>query len=210
MTETGKSGSEPAKGASRRPAWLPAAAGLLVVVGIVVAWKLRSGGDAQKPGTNAQSTSSGASGATAASGGGGAPATGPTRPGVPMQVEHGERDDEHDVNDIKPYPVENVPPTGVPPVITEEDIARQKAEDEAARKAPLELEEKIEKARASIPNLEAAAAQIEKQADDAARAGRTQEAQEKRVRVTRMRERIAKIRAAVEAGTDPSGPVDEL
>jgi hypothetical protein len=203
MTESGKSGS-------KRPAWLPAAAGLLVVIGVVMAWKLRSGGDAQKATTSAGSATA-ASGAAPGTGATdpGRP-TGPTRPGAPLPTAHGERDEDHDVDDIKPYPVENVPPTGVPPVITAEDIARQKAEDEAAKKPALELEEKIEKARASIPNLEAAAAQIEKQADEAARAGRTQEAQEKRVRVTRMRERIAKIRAAVESGTDPSGPVDEL
>lgn len=209
MTETGKSGSEAAKGSSRRPAWLPAAAGLLVVVGIVVAWKLRSGEDAANP-SGSTGTASTVKGAATAPGERPASATGPTRPGAPQPIEHGAGGEAHSIEDIKPYPVENVPPTGVPPVITEEDIARQKAEDEAAKKPALEVEEKIEKARASLPNLEAAATQLEQQAEEAARAGRTQEAQEKRVRVRRMRERIAKIREAVESGTDPSGPVDEL
>lgn len=104
------------------------------------------------------------------------------------------------------------PASGDVPAYPEEDLRhvtppsdkdQQTGPALSAAKPKMTLDEKLEETKKHIPTIEKHAASLEQEIKEAERAGRTEEANEKRIRVSRLRAHVAELQKAIDEKREP-------
>lgn len=180
----------------RRIGWWPAAVALALIVAIYIFARKKD----PAPIVAAASTTSEPTSAQTI-----APTNAPT-PNAPTMVASGPSAPATIVAP-PPDPDEGVEKPGPPPADASMYDPNGPLPDGNTRGRSWQLDEKLSKTRESLKTMDLRAQGLEKEIADAEAAGRKDEASEKKVILARLRARQAELQRSLEAGVDPTTPI---